>query len=100
MIRRETGKIQEANIGALCVEVRPHPDFGGERWWHDMDIVLDEHTLLGVTAARVLWGDTISWEIIPLDGFVQNGQLLVAYYEDRDNSEIVSFMRSKCWQTF
>ena len=155
VIRREIGKIQEANIGAVCVEARPHPDFGGPQWWHDMDIVLDEakkrgmkvwilddahfptgqadgiiprkyperarryvftqhvdvtgpipygsldvelmttrkttwldfaappekpildeHTLLSVTAARVLRGDTISREIIPLDGFVQNGQLL------------------------
>ena len=27
-------------------------------------------------------------------------RLLVAYYEDRDNGEIVEFMRSKCWRTF
>lgn len=27
-------------------------------------------------------------------------RLLVAYYEDRDNGEIVAFMRSKCWRTF
>ena len=25
---------------------------------------------------------------------------LVAYYEDRDNGEIVEFMRIKCWRTF
>ena len=41
-IRREMEKIHQANIGAVCVEARPHPDFAGERWWHDMDIVLDE----------------------------------------------------------
>lgn len=34
--------IHEANIGAVCVESRPHPDFVGEQWWHDMDIILDE----------------------------------------------------------
>ncbi len=34
--------IQEANIGAVCVESRPHPDFAGPQWWHDMDIILDE----------------------------------------------------------
>jgi hypothetical protein len=34
--------ISEANIGAVCVESRPHPDFCGPRWWHDMDIILDE----------------------------------------------------------
>lgn len=34
--------IQEANIGAVCVESRPHPDFCGPQWWRDMDIILDE----------------------------------------------------------
>ena len=27
-------------------------------------------------------------------------RLLVAYYEDRDNGEIMEYMRSCCWQTF
>lgn len=26
---------------AICVESRPHPDFCGEGWWADMDIILD-----------------------------------------------------------
>ncbi|MBQ8953346.1 MAG: hypothetical protein IJ048_04470 [Clostridia bacterium] len=34
--------IHAANIGAVCVESRPHPDFGGPKWWRDMDIILDE----------------------------------------------------------
>ncbi|MDR0708906.1 MAG: hypothetical protein LBF77_02435 [Spirochaetaceae bacterium] len=34
--------IHEANIGAVCVESRPHPDFCGPLWWRDMDIILDE----------------------------------------------------------
>lgn len=34
--------IDEANIGAVCVESRPHPDFCGPKWWEDMDIILDE----------------------------------------------------------
>ncbi|MDR1248180.1 MAG: hypothetical protein LBK63_02645, partial [Treponema sp.] len=34
--------IQEANIGAVCVESRPHPDFCGPQWWRDMDVILDE----------------------------------------------------------
>lgn len=41
-IRRYVQAIDEANMKALCVESRPHPDFCGERWWQDMDIVLDE----------------------------------------------------------
>lgn len=34
--------IEESNIRAVCVESRPHPDFCGEQWWYDMDIILDE----------------------------------------------------------
>lgn len=34
--------IHEANIGAVCVESRPHPDFCGPKWWQDMDVILDE----------------------------------------------------------
>lgn len=41
-IRREMNAINHCGIGAVCLEARPHPDFCGERWWHDVDIVLDE----------------------------------------------------------
>lgn len=41
-LREYVGVIQEANCGAFCVESRPHPDFCGDRWWHDMDIILEE----------------------------------------------------------
>lgn len=34
--------IHDSNIGAVCIESRPHPDFAGPGWWHDMDIILDE----------------------------------------------------------
>ena len=34
--------IQDCGIEAVCVESRPHPDFCGDQWWHDMDIILDE----------------------------------------------------------
>ncbi len=41
-LRREIGKIAACGIRAVCVEARPHDDFCGPGWWHDMDIVLDE----------------------------------------------------------
>jgi len=41
-LRKYMAVIQEANCHAVCVESRPHPDFCGDRWWHDMDIILDE----------------------------------------------------------
>ncbi len=34
--------IYDANIRAVCVESRPHPDFCGEKWWQDMNVILDE----------------------------------------------------------
>lgn len=42
IIRDELEKIYECGICAVCVEARPHDDFCGPGWWHDMDIVLDE----------------------------------------------------------
>ena len=41
-IREYMRAIHSAHIGAVCVESRPHPDFGGPTWWRDMDIILDE----------------------------------------------------------
>lgn len=42
VLRNEIAKIEECGIRAVCLESRPHPDFGGPGWWHDFDIVLDE----------------------------------------------------------
>lgn len=42
VLRRYVDAIDKSNIKAFCVESRPHPDFCGEKWWHDMDIILDE----------------------------------------------------------
>lgn len=42
VLRTEIEKIYECGIRAVCLESRPHPDFGGPGWWHDFDIVLEE----------------------------------------------------------
>ncbi len=42
VIVREIEKIHEAGIGAVCLESRPHPDFMGEKWWSDFDLILKE----------------------------------------------------------
>lgn len=42
ILRKYMQVIHESHIGAVCVESRPHPDFCGEKWWADMDIILDE----------------------------------------------------------
>ena len=38
--------------------------------------------------------------VIPEDHVPEFKRLLVAYYEDRDNGEILKFVRTKCWRTF
>lgn len=35
-------KIYESGMRGLCVESRPHPDFVGEKWWKDLNIILRE----------------------------------------------------------
>ncbi len=42
VLRRYVKVIDEANMKAFCVESRPHPDYCGDRWWKDMDAILDE----------------------------------------------------------
>ena len=34
--------IDESGVKAVCLESRPHPDFCGNGWWHDLDIILEE----------------------------------------------------------
>ena len=34
--------ICDSGCRAVCIESRPHPDFCGEKWWQDMDVILDE----------------------------------------------------------
>lgn len=41
-LREYMRAIYESNIRAVCVESRPHPDFCKEKWWKDMDVILDE----------------------------------------------------------
>ena len=42
VLRKYMEIMDAANCHAVCVESRPHPDFAGEQWWHDMDIILEE----------------------------------------------------------
>ena len=47
-LRKYMHAIHDANIGAVCVESRPHPDFCGPKWWADMDAITDEAKKLGM----------------------------------------------------
>jgi hypothetical protein len=42
VLREEIRKMREGGIGGCIVESRPHPDFMGPRWWHDLDVIFDE----------------------------------------------------------
>ncbi|GGH35117.1 glycosylhydrolase-like jelly roll fold domain-containing protein [Paenibacillus segetis] len=42
VLREEMKRIHESGIRAVCVEARPHPDYLGPKWWHDIDIIMEE----------------------------------------------------------
>lgn len=42
LIPEQIQLIYDSGCRAFCVESRPHPDFVGENWWRDMDIILAE----------------------------------------------------------
>lgn len=47
-LRKYMNVIHDANIRAVCIESRPHPEFCQEKWWKDMDAILDEAEKLGM----------------------------------------------------
>ena len=42
LIPEQIQRIYDSGCRAFCVEARPHPDFLGEGWWRDMDIIFEE----------------------------------------------------------
>ena len=42
ILRKYMEKIYDSNIRSVCIEARPHKDFLGEKWWNDLEIILDE----------------------------------------------------------
>ena len=40
--------IRNANITSVCIESRPHPDFLGEKWWQDLDVIIAQAKKLGM----------------------------------------------------
>lgn len=41
-LREYMNVIKNSGCDAVCVESRPHPDFCGDKWWQDMDVIIDE----------------------------------------------------------
>jgi len=40
--KRMVEVIYESGARAVCLEARPHPDFAGSLWWHDVEVILEE----------------------------------------------------------
>lgn len=49
VIRQYVQKVYETGIKSICVESRPHPDFLGEKWWKDLDVIIEEAEKLNMT---------------------------------------------------
>lgn len=49
VIRKYVKAIHESDIQSICIESRPHKDFLEEKWWHDVDTVIDECEKYGMT---------------------------------------------------
>lgn len=41
-IKEELDRIEACGIKEICLESRPHPDFCGPGWWHNMDFIVKE----------------------------------------------------------
>lgn len=42
IIGEELDRIQACGIREVCLESRPHPDFMGPLWWHNLDFIMAE----------------------------------------------------------
>lgn len=42
LIPEQIERIYQSGCMAICVESRPHPDFVGDTWWGDFDLILHE----------------------------------------------------------
>lgn len=41
-------KIADCGMKGVCIEARPHPDFVGDGWWSDMDLIIEKAHELGM----------------------------------------------------
>ncbi|MFH1006287.1 MAG: glycosyl hydrolase [Candidatus Latescibacterota bacterium] len=48
LLREEIAKMDEGGMRGFIVESRVHPDYLGSRWWHDLEIIVDEAKARGM----------------------------------------------------
>ena len=48
-LREEMRRMKETGINDFILEPRPHPDYLGETWWSDFDLILQEAERLDMT---------------------------------------------------
>lgn len=42
VLREHIRILDEANIKSFCIESRPHPDYLGQGWWQELDVIFSE----------------------------------------------------------
>ena len=42
VLREYVEKIYESGMRGVCIESRPHPDFLGDKWWEDLNVIITE----------------------------------------------------------
>ena len=60
-LAEEIEAIYNSGCGGFCVENRGHKDFGGERWWSDIGLILEEAKKRGM---KVWLGDDESFPTV------------------------------------
>ncbi len=83
-LRKYVNVIHDANMKEICLEARPHPDYAGDGWFHDVDIILDEAKKLDMK----LW--------ILDDAHFPSGQA-AGKMADADSSLCKQFLKYACF---
>jgi len=115
VLRDYMGKIYESGIKAVCVEARPHPEFVGDKWWADMDAIIDEskkrdmkvwilddsHFPTGFANGRVeneyphLRKRFLALKVLDFVGPMKNAQAIIRYALTDKEDEIVGVILGK-----
>lgn len=87
VLRTYMKKNRQSDIRAVCIEARPHPEFVGETWWRDLDIILDEAKKLDMK----LW--ILDDSHFPT-GFA-NGEIIAYACRDKEGSVLGVYLAKK-----